>query len=547
MTEDELKKAVERLEHDAAIEHPPPRPNLQSQEGASNSPGRFAQPGNNGGSEPKGAPWLEPAPLEDHLLPVLSLGVEMIPQALEGWLSDIALRMQCPLDFLAPAAIAMFGSLVGAMCRIRPKANDNWEEVPNFYGGVVAPPGAMKTPAMSAVFSVIGHLEAEAWKAYAEAKKEYEIDLAKYKRKRADLEAKLGGDDDAEDELRELTEPEEPVWRRFRTSNATIEKHHEILAKDPRAGFSVPEELMGLLSQWDVTGHERDRSFFLQGYNGKDPYPIDRAGRGTVWVKNLCLSVFGGIQPALLAKYLEGLRVDGMISRFQLLVYPDPIISWEYVDLKPDSGARDRILVIAERLAYTDFRDCGADEDEEGNRFFRFDGEAQELFKAWITELETGKLSNKDGDPAVLQHLAKQRGLMPKLALTFHLIEVMHSGASSGRIPVRHAEMAVRWCKYLESHARRIYGLAKNPSMQSAIALGRKLSECKLKDGFTVRDLCRKCWAGLATRELVVAALARLEEAHWVRGIEKPAGSQGGRPTVYYLINPAVAAAGRQG
>jgi len=46
-------------------------------------------------------------------------------------------------------------------------------------------------------------------------------------------------------------------------------------------------------------------------------------------VPNLCLSVFGGIQPELLARYLSGIASaqdnDGRIQRFQVLVYPEPV------------------------------------------------------------------------------------------------------------------------------------------------------------------------------------------------------------------------------
>jgi hypothetical protein len=30
-----------------------------------------------------------------------------------------------------------------------------------------------------------------------------------------------------------------------------------------------------------------------------------------------------------LVNYLRNLTIDGMISRFQLLVYPDPVTRWE--------------------------------------------------------------------------------------------------------------------------------------------------------------------------------------------------------------------------
>lgn len=129
--------------------------------------------------------------------------------------------------------------------------------------------------------------------------------------------------------MRTLAKPEKPVWKRFKVTNATPEKLHEIIQQNPRGAFCAPDELAGLIEQWDAPGHETARGLFLQGFNGKGTYPLDRIIRGTVYVRDLCISVFGGIQPALLVNYLRNLTIDGMISRFQLLVYPDPVTRWE--------------------------------------------------------------------------------------------------------------------------------------------------------------------------------------------------------------------------
>ena len=318
MTEHDVKRAVAVFEEATGAKVPTPRrlrdrsqPQTASKHEPSQASG-FTQPGNNGSQENE--PWPDPKSLEALLLPVPSMSVEMLPEQLRGWLSDLADRMQCPLDLLAPAAITMLGSLVGTACRIRPKSNDNWEEVPNFYGGTVSPPGTMKTPAMSAVFKMIDKLEAASRQIHEEEMKGYSLEKAKYEARRKWLLGRLDklqastsrvpnhgereeNQEEIEEELRNLSEPKPPVWKRFKTNNATVEKLHEIIVENPRGAFSVADELSGLISQWDSTGHETDRAFFLQGYNGKGPYAIDRIIRGTVYVPDLCISLFGGIQP----------------------------------------------------------------------------------------------------------------------------------------------------------------------------------------------------------------------------------------------------------
>ena len=54
--------------------------------------------------------------------------------------------------------------------------------------------------------------------------------------------------------------------------------------------------------------------------------------------ESVCLSLLGGIQPGPLGRLLrsaargDGQQDDGLISRFQLLVYPEPIKAWANVD-----------------------------------------------------------------------------------------------------------------------------------------------------------------------------------------------------------------------
>jgi putative DNA primase/helicase len=96
---------------------------------------------------------------------------------------------------------------------------------------------------------------------------------------------------------------------------------------------------------------------------------------------------------------------------------------------------------------------------------FRFDGDSQELFVAWLTDLE-GKLRDVGLHPALASHLAKYRSLMPSLALLFEL-------ADDGRdtISLQHAKQAAAWCDYLKSHAERIYSMIVSPEKQGAILL----------------------------------------------------------------------------
>ena len=124
------------------------------------------------------------------------------------------------------------------------------------------------------------------------------------------------------------------------------------------------DELVGLLASLGTEGNEGDRAFYLEGLNGTGSFNIDRIGRGSLFVKTLCLSVFGGIQPELLERYLasivNSLDNDGRIQRFQVLVYPEPV-AWEWRDRYPVKGAREAVRDLFDRLAEFDPLQDGAD------------------------------------------------------------------------------------------------------------------------------------------------------------------------------------------
>ena len=77
--------------------------------------------------------WPEPTPLPDALPPVQPFDPDLLPEALRGWVMDIAHRMQCPPDFPAVGAVVALSSLIGARAVVQPKARDDWQVVPNLW------------------------------------------------------------------------------------------------------------------------------------------------------------------------------------------------------------------------------------------------------------------------------------------------------------------------------------------------------------------------------------------------------------------------------
>jgi len=506
--------------------------------------------------------WTDPQPIKTELLSVQPLPFEILPEPFRPWVEDVSHRMQCPPDFVAMAAITLAGSIIGTRCGIRPKQHDDWLVIPNLWGGVVGRPSMLKTPSLNEALRPLSRLEKEAKELFDESIKEYEMEMLEYQAQMEALKSamkKAAGDkvgrsmESIKEELGQLEKPERPTMHRYKTNDATIEKLSELLNENPAGLLLFRDEMVGLLASWEKPGRESDRAFFLEGWNGDGSHTTDRIGRGTIFTENLCISVFGGIQPSKLTSYLiqsmNGLENDGLIQRLQLLVYPDEIKHWRLVDKAPNREARERAYQIIERLArMVDFTEYGAvKEESERFPYLRFSEEAQMVFNEWLTDLELKKLRGDD-HPIVLEHFGKYRSLMPALALIFHLIGIADRAAdgpisveaADGPISVEAAEKAAAWCDYLESHARRIYGLVTDASQEAGEILAEKIKKGKLKDGFTVRDIYRQNWHRLGNKELAQAACDILIDAGWLRP-ERTKGQGAGRPALpTYKINPKV-------
>ena len=492
--------------------------------------------------------WPEPEKITSELLPVEPLLPGLIPGAFRPWLTDIARRMQCPLDFVAAGALVVSAAVIGAGCAIRPKQRDDWSVVPNLWGGVVARPSMLKTPALAEVMKPLIRMELEAKAEHDEAMLMHGAEIEVFKASRDavkdDMKKAAKGKgtrnmDVLKAEFMGTQEPGAPKRRRFKTNDSTIEKLGELLNENPRGILVFRDELVGLLSNWDREDRQVDRAFYLEGWNGNQGHTVDRIGRGTIDVTNACISVLGGIQPGKLQAYLmkstTNLTNDGMVQRFQLLIYPDEPNTWRLVDEWPLVEAKNRAHEIIMSLADMDFTKVGAT-DGTSRPYFNFSEQGQAVFNEWLTGLES-KI-RQESNPLISEHLAKYRSLMPSVALVLHLVDVAGSGVP-GSVTNEAAIKAAGWCEYLESHARRVYGLLGDEGTRAAAELAAKIKAGKVDDGFTVRDIYhRKGWHLLDTKEFVTGACQELIDAGWLR--QEQVDIPGRQPKVVYYINPKI-------
>lgn len=476
--------------------------------------------------------WPEPQRLDCGLRAVPEFELGLLPANMQAYALDVSERMQVPLAFLGAALMVAIAGVAGRRCRITPKALDyEWTENGNLWGGIIASSGSMKTPLLGKIDGMLQILEEAAWRTYEIATQQYEREMATYRTREVQWKQDARRRSEAGEEIPafEDTPPAVPRCSRCVVNDPTVAKLQELMAENPQGLLLFRDELSGWLATLDTKGRESDRPFFLECWSGSGSQIVDRIGRGTIRARSLCLSILGGIQPDVFKRYLHdailgGSGNDGLVQRFQILVYPDIPEEWEPIDRVPDEDARSAVHDVFRRIASL---------DADAPFMARFDLDAQVLFNIWWTQLEH-RLRRGDMSEALLAHLSKYRGLMPRIAMLCHLAE----DGESKTIPLHQVVRAIDWCRFLEAHARRIYEAASPRSMASILA--EKIQSGVLGQRFTVREVCKKGWSGLTETKVVRALLQELEDAGWVRPEPVQPSESGGRPAERYLVNPKI-------
>ena len=523
--------------------------------------------------------WPEPSEVSKTLPQVKTFTKDMMPDLIWDYASNSAERLSVPIEYVLIPLMVSLGSVIGTKLTIYPKRYDNWEISPNFYGAIVGNPSSKKSPSLSEGLKPLRYLEAlaeekhQADKLEHEAQKELNRHMAKATDKQlSDLTKKMASqtdDDESEvshetlkakaQELAQAKQNDEliPEMRRYSTNDGTIESIGELESKNKTGLLIERDELTAWFASLEADRNDQARSFFLEGFNGLGRFKVDRIGRGHIPIETHCLSVIGGIQPDKLEFYLgktvKGLGNDGLIQRFQLIVYPDPLPNSKEKDLPPNKASRDAVYSLFEtidNMQLGDFMRYGASPIDEYHKrpYYRFSDEAYPVFMSWYDDLKVR--ANEAEHSIIAEHLIKYAKTVPSLALIFHLVDCIEYGGNLGSVSLTALQASLAWCEVLESHMMRVYSAVTDSANIKANYLADKILKIAkrgtdktdktdwLEHGFTARQLIRKGWKGLTDADDVLNALEVLIEHDWLRWETVESTGQGGRPTERYYINP---------
>jgi len=407
-----------------------------------------------------------------------------LPDILKLRVKDVSDGLGTPPEMAAVAGIAILGGAISNKCGIRQEKFDDWTLIPNLWGAVIAPPGSNKSAAISAMSKPILEKEIQESKIYDEEYNIYITDKKKYDIAIKEYAKKIKFDKD----LEEPKAPRKPKRKRFLINDATHEVIGEILKDADQGITALHDELGGLLASFGSKARagEEARSFYLGAWDGDTPKNIDRIGRGSFFIENYCISVFGGIQPTIIDKLISdavsGKFSDGLLERFQLFIYPEFSTKFHKRKSFENKEVKNKYADVIHKLLTMDPMLLGAKRDFENQRpYFRYCNEAQIAYDVWDEKRHFRQMEARSNKEHVFESsISKQKVLVGSLALIFHLFETAAGNITPNhQIDIINFERAVKLTEFLEKHMLKIYSRAE------------AVEEEKGNDIHTVIDWCR--------------------------------------------------------
>jgi hypothetical protein len=384
---------------------------------------------------------------------------EKLAKPIETLASMLNLRPECFAIALLTQASALFK--IGTETLLFEQTN-RYRCTPNYFGAVVAEISQKKTPIFRAMITdpMMPLLQA-ARNEYNEKMQEYEHDLAKWKANKKESGA----------------EPIKPRARVYSFSKATGESIPLQVRHFPLQSLLwTTDELAGILKSANQYrgGKGSDEEDLLEYWNGGvNGTRVLRADGLRVDLDRIYLSLFGTIQPTVLANFLEKEDKNGKFARFDFVLQPMAAcklsLDMPTIDLSP---MMTDLYTKIDRLPVLNFE---------------LSPEASKHFLDFYNDCEIIRTS-ENTEPAEAGLVGKQPEKVGKLMTILHTIKAVFEGREVPlEIGVDSLLAAIAFTKFTESQIRLLR--AKNSdSKELAPNLVEVIKILARKGELTVRE-----------------------------------------------------------
>jgi len=353
--------------------------------------------------------------------------VEILPTPLAEAMMMLATTLNLKPEGYTLALFTQVSTLLKASTSTMLYPQTNFRVCPNYFGALVAESSQKKSPVVRAIISdPMEKLKIASEQEFEKAKIAYEEELRHWK---ADKEPDKG------------PMPKPPAQKIYHFTTATGEGIAAQVGRLPQQSLLwVADELAGAFKSANQYrgGKGSDEENLLEYWSSGGSAVLRAAGLA-VNVRNVGLSIFGNIQPKVLATFLgEGNDDNGKFARFDFV--QQPLAATELFEDAPSVDLTPMLTALYERL------------DALPPQKFELDKAARKLFIAYYNQCERDRAANlKQGMRSMLGKAPEKVG---KLATILHCIHSAFHGAEiSPVIPIEIIRAAIKFVKYTTDQA----------------------------------------------------------------------------------------------
>ena len=461
-------------------------------------------------------------PTQPRVEPFQPFPVDALPQAMAGFVSDSAEAIGCDASFIALPLLVGFASAIGNSRRVQLKRG--WTEPAILWGAIIGESGSTKSPALELALRAVRERQRKAMREHTEAMRDYEAERLNHERElTAWKRSKVGGDPPEA--------PEAPTCERCWTDDATIEALAKLLQDNPRGLLVIRDELAGWLhfDRYSANGKGGEAPKWLEMFGGR-ALVVDRKTSGTIYVQQAAVSIVGGIQPGILARYVgQEHRDNGLLARLLLTMPPRRPKVWTEADIDPMAEAA--IGNVFEALH--DLEPASNADREPRPAIVKLTAEGKQAWIAFYNE-HNAEAADLCGDLAAAW--SKLEGYAARFALVHHLIRQASGedvGEVSGGIDAVSIAAGVKLSRWFAHEAKRVYAMLAEDDetrqrRQSVELIERKGGSVTVRDWQRTRSHRTADDAEAELAELVTAGAGQWEQV--------APGPKGGRPSKRFIM-----------
>jgi len=453
--------------------------------------------------------------------------VYALPQPLRGFVTAGSKAIGCDPSFVALPLLAAVAGAIGNSRRIQLKPG--WTAPPIVWVAIVGESGTAKTPAFKQVMRAARRRQEKAFDQYAEARRKYKTDLAQFEK------SKSAWKKDKKTSAEPPQEPEAPHATRYLVGDTTVEALAPILSTNPRGVLLFRDELAGWFGSFDRYASSKrggDVASWLSMFNGES-ITVDRktGDPPTIFVREACVSICGGIQPRILFRVLGSEHWESGLAARLLLACP-PRRSKQWSDAKIDPGIETETEKLFDRLYELEMP-----ADDDGRPRPVVITLAPRAKTVWIAYYDSHNREQVDLSGDMSAAWSKLEEYPARFALIIHLTRWAAADptlVSVDQVDDVSMSAGIALAQWFKGETRRVYTILQESDEDRD---QRRLAEwIEVKGGLvTARQVQQGCrW--LKGPNEAEAALEALATAGWGCWHQEPASPEGGRPSRVFQL-----------